>query len=359
LFTAVDGAAVEEPVLLTDYRPDPRLIVHRTQVTGPRYPVIDAHNHLSPEFGGDWEHRPVAELLDALDAAQVRVFVDLDGMFGDDILERHLDRFKAAAPERFAMFAGVNWARWPAHGDRFGEWAADELRRQVARGAQGLKVWKNFGLHVRDQHDALVEVDDPRLDPLWSTAGELNLPVTVHVADPVAFFEPVDATNERWEELHAHADWQFPSPPFPSFRGIVDGFARVVVSHPGTTFVGAHVGWYAENLAWVADLLERCPNFNVDIAARINELGRQPYSARNFFLRFSDRILFGMDWPASLDWYRLHYRFLQTADENFSYDLVEPPRQGRWRVSGLCLPDEVLERVYWRNAARLMHLESR
>ena len=204
-------------MLLTDYRPRPALTTRVTAIVKPRFPVIDAHNHLGEDFGGGWSLRPVAELLAVLDEAEVRVYVDLDGGWGEDILHHRLDKFKAAAPERFYIFGGVNWAAWSERGDRFGEWAAARLRAQTVRGAQGLKIWKPLGLHVRDQHNQLVAVDDPRLDPLWATAGELDLPVMIHVADPVAFFWPLDHTNERWEELHAHPDWQFPSPPFPAF----------------------------------------------------------------------------------------------------------------------------------------------
>lgn len=341
-------------MLLADYRPRPALVTKTTQVERPRFPVIDAHNHLGPEFGGGWDQRPVSELLEAMDAADVRVLVDLDGGWGEDILNRHLDLFKRAAPERFRVFGGVDWAAWPAHGDRFGEWAAARLREQAARGAEGLKIWKPFGLHVRDQHGALVKVDDPRLDPLWATAGELNLPVMIHVADPVAFFDPLDATNERWDELHAHPDWQFPSPPFPPFLEIMDGLANLVARHNRTDFVGAHVGCYAENLGWVGALLDRCPNFYVDISARIGELGRQPYTTRRFFERYADRILFGIDAGADLDTYRLYYRFLETDDEYFSYDGAVVPRQGRWYIYGLNLPDDILEKVYRRNAERVM-----
>jgi predicted TIM-barrel fold metal-dependent hydrolase len=182
----------------------------------------------------------------------------------------------------------------------------------------------------------------------------LGLPIVIHIADPVAFFWPADACNERQEELAAHPDWHFPSPPFPSFDSIVTGMANVVAAHPRTAIIGAHVGCYAENLEWVAALLERCPNFYVDIAARVGELGRQPYSARRFFLRFADRILFGTDWPAEVEMYRLHYRFLETEDEYFSYDVQDPPRQGRWQIYGLHLPDEVLAKVYHLNAERIL-----
>ena len=168
---------------LSEFIPRPALVTPSTLVEQPRFPVIDAHNHLGPEFGGGWDRRPVGELLAATDAAHVRLLVDLDGGWGEDILDRRLQTIKAAAPERFRMFGGVDWNAWPAQGDAFGAWAAERLRSQVARGADGLKIWKPFGLHVRDQHGALVAVDDPRLDPLWAAAGQLDVPVLIHVAD--------------------------------------------------------------------------------------------------------------------------------------------------------------------------------
>jgi predicted TIM-barrel fold metal-dependent hydrolase len=341
-------------VLLADYRPRPALVTKTTPILQPRFPVIDAHNHLAAPFGGGWDQRPVSELLDVLDQARVRTYVDLDGGWGEDILHRHLDTIKAAAPERFIMFGGVDWSAWPEHGDRFGEWAAGRLRAQAARGAEGLKIWKGFGLNVRDHHAALVSVDDARLDIIWDTAAELHLPVLIHVADPVAFFDPLDAANERLEELLAHPDWQFPSPPFPAFNSIVAALANLVSRHPRTTFIGAHVGCYAENLGWVAQLLDRCPNLYVDFAARIGELGRQPYASRRFFIGYADRILFGTDMGPDLDTYRITYRFLESDDEYFRYDTGKIPGQGRWNIYGLYLPEAVLAKVYHQNAERIL-----
>jgi len=350
-------ASLAQDLLLRDYLPQPQLSVVETVVSQPRFPVIDAHNHLGEEFGGGWCNRPVEELLDVMNEAGVRLLVDLDGGWGEDILQQRLDKYKAAAPDRFSFFGGVEWSAWSDAGDRFGEWAAERFRLQVRRGAQGLKIWKNFGLSVRDQNKKLVAVDDIRLDPLWAAAGNLGVPITIHVADPVAFFLPLDAKNERWEELNNHPDWQFPSPPYPAFQTILDQLFNLVQSHPKTNFIGAHVGCYAENLSWVGAMLDRCPNFYVDIAARISELGRHPYSTRGFFIQYQDRILFGIDVPVRVDWYRLFYRFLETRDEYFNYDLANPPSQGRWQIYGLGLPDKVLKKIYYRNAAKLIHLK--
>ncbi|MCI0522001.1 MAG: amidohydrolase family protein, partial [Chloroflexi bacterium] len=298
-----------DQLFLQDYKPRPRLVTGDHTPERACFPVIDAHNHLGATFGDGWLDRPLTELLDRMDQAGVETLVDMDGGWGEAILHQHLDYFKSRAPERFVHLGGVDWSQWPAHGNRFGEWAAARLRDQVRRGAQGLKIWKNFGLTVRDQHDRLVAVDDPRLEPVWETAADLGVPVTIHIADPLAFFDPLDPFNERWEELHAHPDWHFPAPPYPSFHTLIEALARLVLRHPRTLFIGAHVGCYAENLAWVSHLLDRAPNLYVDISARISELGRQPYTARRFFLRHADRILFGTDVGVQVDWFRIFFAF--------------------------------------------------
>lgn len=341
-------------VLLSEYKPQAQLVVKETPVEAPRFPVVDAHIHLGSKFGGRWLERPFDELLEALDAANVRTVVDLDGGWGESILDTHLRHFKERAPERFVHFGGVDWSQWLEHGDRFGEWAAGRLRAQVARGAQGLKIWKPLGLHVKDQHSKLVAVDDERLTSLWHTAADLEIPVTIHIADPVAFFQPFDARNERWEELRGEPGDRFTGRGFPTFEAIIEAFANLVRRHPDTTFIGAHMGCYAENLAWVGALLDECPNFNVDISARLGELGRQPYSARRFFIRYQDRILFGTDADASPPSYRHYYRLLETDDEYVNYSRSDVPTQGRWYAYGLYLPDEVLQKVYAKNAERLI-----
>jgi predicted TIM-barrel fold metal-dependent hydrolase len=342
---------------LKDFKPQSKLVTRTTLVNKPKYPVIDAHNHLRDPFGGGWDKKPLSELLDLLDEACVTHYVDLDGGWGEAILYHHLEYFKARAPERFQIFGGVDWRQWKERGNRFPEWAASRLRAQKEAGAQGLKIWKPFGLQVEDDQGRLVKVDDPRLIPIWETAGELGLPVLVHVADPVAFFDRIDETNERWEELGEHPDWAFTSPPFPAFMEILNGFKNLVMRHPSTTFIGAHVGCYGENLGWVGQMLEDCPNYSIDISARLGELGRQPYAARKFFIQYQDRILFGSDMSPDLDAYRLYYRFLETDDEYFNYNTGDVPVQGRWYVCGLYLPEDVLKKVYAENARRVLKLE--
>jgi len=339
---------------LQNYQPQSKLVTRTTLVDKPRFPVFDAHNHLGEDFGGGWDQKPLPKLLDLLDQAGIIRYVDLDGGWGEHLLNAHLDHFKQPAPERFLVFGGVDWSQWQERGDSFPEWAATRLRVQKERGADGLKIWKGLGLQVKDQAGKLVDVDDLRLSPIWETAAELGLPVMIHVGDPVAFFDPIDETNERWEELGNHPDWAFTSPPFPSFLHVIESLAALVSRHPETTFIGAHVGCYAENLAWVGALLDRCPNFHVDISARTGELGRQPYTARRFFLSYADRILFGSDMGPYPETYRIIYRFLETDDEYFNYNAAPIPMQGRWQVHGLYLPEDVLEKIYHLNAERLM-----
>lgn len=344
-------------LMLPEFRPKPQVVRPETPITGPSMPFIDAHNHLG-RFGGSWDERPATAFFDQLEANGCVHYVDLDGGWGEDILEDRLRRYKALHPERYRVFGGVDWALWKEEGDGFPEKAARRLRAQAARGAEGLKIWKPFGLTVCDHTDALVAVDDPRLDPIWATAGELGLPVLVHVADPVAFFDPIDAANERWEELRANPEWSFPSPPFPSFLDIVEGFAALVRRHAATVFIGAHVACYAENLAWVSALIDACPNLYIDFSARIAELGRVPYSARDFMLRHRTRILFGTDAGPDPEALARYARFLETRDEYFNYSPESIPPQGRWMIYGLHLPQDVLSAIYHDNAARLFGLQA-
>ena len=341
-------------MLLTEFCPHPKLVTRTTLVDKPRFPVIDAHNHLGNSFGGGWINCPLNEILKALDEAGVVGYVDLDGGWGEDILDFHLDHL-APAKDRFRIFGGVDWSKWAELGDSFLSYAVDRLKAQKERGAFGLKIWKPFGLHVRDQRNDLVKVDDSRLDPIWRAAGEMDMPVLIHIADPVAFFDQIDETNERWEELGVHPDWAFTSPPYPPFLDILNGFKNLVKRNSGTTFIGAHVGCYAENLDFVGNMLDECPNYFIDTSGRIGELGRQPYSARRFLIKYQDRILFGLDEGIHLDGYRLSYRFYETDDEYFNYSASSDiPMQGRWHVYGLYLPDEVLEKVYWSNAQKIL-----
>ena len=338
---------------LRDYRPRPMLRVQEHRVEGGRFPVVDAHNHLGRWLTGEWAAPDVGELLALMEDSNIHAIVNLDGRWGDD-LEANLERYDRAHPGRFATLCQLDWREAASPG--FAERLVGSLRRSRDRGAKGVKVWKDLGLHLRDDRGELLMPDDPRLSDMWDAAGELGLPIVVHVADPLAFFEPLDATNERVEELLDHPDWWFGDRDrFPPFERIIEALEAVVAAHPRTTFIGVHVGCYAEDLSWVGRMLDTYPNFNVDIAARIPELGRQPRAARALMTTHPDRVLFGTDdFPPNRDTYAIHFRFLETDDEHFPYSPDEVPPQGRWAISGLGLPDDVLRAVYAENARRLI-----
>jgi predicted TIM-barrel fold metal-dependent hydrolase len=288
-----------------------------------------------------------------MDACGVDAIVNLDGMWGEE-LEANLERYDRAYPGRFATFAYLDWRETAEAG--FGERMAASVRESVARGARGLKVWKHLGLEFRDDRDELLAPDDVRLGPVWEAAAELGVPVTIHIADPLAFFDPLDERNERVEELLAHPDWWFGDRDrFPPAERLLESFEALVARHPATTFIGAHVACYAEDLAWVDRMLDTYPNLYADIAARIAELGRQPLAARDLLERHPDRVLFGTDlFPPTREIYAIHFRFLETLDEHFPYDPQDPPPQGRWAISGLGLSGETLEAVESANARRLI-----
>jgi len=334
--------------------PQPMLVVEKHEVLKPRFPAIDAHNHLGPFFGGDWRNRPCTELAHLLDEAGIETIVDLDGGF-DDHFYREMDKWSPLR-DRVLVFTGVGWKRLATSPD-LGHRAAAELEMAVQAGARGLKIWKDFGLRVKDASGKLIPVDSPQLDPLWAKAGDLNVPVLIHVGDPVAFFQPLDDSNERWDELQRSPDWSFHGPEFPPLEDLLQGLESVIARHKRTTFIGAHVGCYAENLAYVGGMLDRLPNYYVDLGARVAELGRQPNTARRFFLRYADRILFGTDNTPDLESYRIYYRFLETTDDYFPYwHQHDQPWQGKWYIHGLGLPDTVLRRVYRDNAVRVLRL---
>jgi predicted TIM-barrel fold metal-dependent hydrolase len=222
------------------------------------------------------------------------------------------------------------------------------------RGCLGLKIFKQFGLEYKNADGSLIKIDDPRFDPIWEACGEVNFPVLIHVADPVAFFLPVDEKNERWEELHRRPEWSFYGNKFPKHEDLLAAFHRVVARHPKTTFIGAHMDSNAEDLSVVAAALDNHPNLYVELASRIAELGRQPYTARKFLVKYQDRVLLGTDGPWPEERLKLYWRFLETEDEYFPYSEKEFPPQGLWNIYGVHLPEEVLRKVYFENALKLL-----
>jgi len=331
---------------LLDWQPKSQLVVKETQILKPKFPVIDIHNHL-----GNLQNTKT--YLEEMDKAGIWKCVSLDGRSAADFYREHLRVSQSVAKDRFLIFFAPDFSKIDE--PDFGIREAKRLEEAVKLGIKGMKIFKSLGLTLKDKSGKPVPVDDPRIDPLWAKCGELGIPVEIHVSDPNAFFTPIDRFNERYDELAAHPNWSFYGEQYPAKEEILAQRNRVIARHPKTVFIGAHVGNLPEELHRVAMWLDSYPNFYVDIDARINELGRQPYTARKFLIQYQDRVLFGTDTAPNAESYKIYYRFLETDDEYFD-PAGGHHLQGRWMIYGLYLPDTVLEKLYYKNAVRLLNL---
>ncbi len=348
LWLQAPAVLAQEPLTLADFKPRSMLKVPAHEVERAAFPAVDVHNHVNDARARD-ARVPVPELLAMLDRLNVKRLVILTGRWGDR-LQDVVDRLAKPHPDRFTVFTEPDWSRVNEPG--FGEAMAAQIRDAYARGARGLKVLKELGLNVKDHDGKLLAIDDPRLDPMWAECARLGIPVAIHTADPDAFFEPRDGTNERWEELGRRPEWSFHGPQFPPKRALLDARNRVFARHPKTTFISLHVANHPEDLDDASSVLDAYPNVVVETGARMAEIGRQPRRAREFFLKYQDRILFGTDATPSEGLYRTWFRFFETADEHFEY--WRYPAVGRWKIYGLDLPKEVLAKIYAANAERVI-----
>lgn len=347
-------------LLLRNFRPQSKLRVPVHGKTRAKYPAVDVHTHFYYKFRSS--EQTLDDFVALMDRNQIAVCVSLDGKLGGQ-LEEHLRFLWSEYRDRFVVFANVDWqgdgqrddpASWACHRRGFAARTAEQLARAVDRGVSGLKVFKQFGLGYRNPDGSLIEIDDRRFDPIWKACGDLGIPVIIHTADPAAFFDPIDETNERWEELHRHPEWSFYGDEFPSRDELLAARNRVIARHPKTRFIGAHVANNPEDLQTVSKWLDRYENLYFGTASRIAELGRQPFTARDFLIRHSDRLLFGTDGPWPETRLRIYWRFFETHDESFDYSEKVPPPQGMWQIDGVDLPDDVLRKLYYENAARLI-----
>lgn len=369
---SLDQSAAPGSLALSDFRPKSMLHVPETDVPKARFPVVDVHCHVArtaresagvPLGEATRIDADIAGVVAMMDRRNLKSMVNLTGGYGSGLADS-VRALAEAHPDRFVVFTEPAWDRFGSSG--YAQWQADEIGRAKAAGARGLKILKTLGLYLREQVTSgpLVAIDDRRFDPMWEACGALGLPVAIHIADPEAFFLPVDRFNERYEELNEHPDWSFHGRDYPSFASLIAARDRLLARHPKTTFIGLHVGHDAEDLSAVGEALDRFPNFHVETAARIAELGRQPRAARRFFDRYQDRVLFGTDTTPGRGtlaadsyvdaMYRIYFRFFETDDEYFEYSPSDIPSQGRWRIYGLALPDGVLRKLYLENAERLL-----
>jgi predicted TIM-barrel fold metal-dependent hydrolase len=345
-YQADPSAEQKKTLLLRDFQPQSMLHAGAHPVARARFPVFDVHQHVNDAMRIE-DRVPPPVLIQRMDALNVKTIVILTGAWGEQ-LQRVIDEMVKPYPGRFLVFTQIDWSRIDE--PDFARAMVEQLRDSARRGASGLKVLKDLGLGVKDKSGKLIAIDDPRLDPIWEECGRLGMPVAIHSGDPEAFFHPIDGKNERYEELIEHPDWSFYGPQFPSLESLLEARNRVFARHPGTTFISLHMGW-PENLDWVEQMLKRYPNVYAEFGAREAELGRQPRRTRKLFLDYQDRILFGTDNSPEIEMYTNNFRWLETADEQFDY--WGYPGQGRWKISGLQLPDSVLEKIYHLNAERM------
>ncbi|MGB7392989.1 MAG: amidohydrolase family protein [Pricia sp.] len=325
-----------------EYNPTSTLVVPTNEVTKAKFPFIDVHSHqrsMSPES--------LAGLVSDMNDLNEAIMVNLSGGSGAELQEK-LENIEASYPNRFVVFANVDFDGAGAEG--WTEKAVAQLKTDIKNGAKGLKVYKSLGLRNVDNEGKRLAVDNENLDAIWATCGELGVPVLIHSADPKSFWDEMDGDNERWLELKTHPRRKRSDTDPAPWQQIIDEQHRMFKKHPNTQFVNAHMGWYANNLGRLAELMDEIPNMNVGIAAVIAELGRQPRNAKEFFIKYQDRILFGKDsWRP--EEFPTYFRVLETDDEYFPY---YKKYHAFWAMYGLDLPVEVLRKVYYKNALRLI-----
>ncbi len=340
--TLAPVAMSAQTMTVDEYNPKSSLVVPGTPLTRSRFPFIDVHSH----------HRtPGPERVDAIiadmDAMNMAMAVNLSGGSGETLVQT-IEAMKGRYPDRFVVFANLSFR--DIDNPDWGQNAAAQLERDVQAGAQGLKIFKNLGMTLNDSVGNRIATDDPRFDPVWTKAGELGIPVLIHTGDPHQFWLPQDEVNERWFELKERPGRIRPPDRFPPWEQIMNEQWNVFRNHSGTNFIAAHLSWLGGDLGRLGRLFDELPNMHVGIGAVLAELGRQPRFAREWFIKYQDRVLFGKDSWAPEE-YHVYFRTLETADEYFDY---YRKRHAFWKMYGLELPDDVLRKLYYENAVRLI-----
>lgn len=326
------------------YDPPSTLVVPEHKLTRAKFPFIDVHNH---QF--NMPSQDLQALLQEMDKLNMAVMVNLSGRGrgSTEHLERSLENVKKTNPKRLVVFTNMDF---DAIDDPL--WQGRMLRQleeDVKKGASGLKIYKSLGMFTQDSKGNRIHIDDPRLDPIWDKCGALGIPVLIHSADPRQFWQPIDENNERWLELKLHPGRRHDSDPV-SWETIIEEQHNMFKKHPKTKFINAHLGWYGSDLQKLGELMDQLPNMYTEIGAVIAELGRQPRTARAFLIKYQDRVLFGKDsWVP--EEYATYFRVLETADEYFPY---HKRYHAFWRMYGLDLPDDVLKKIYYKNALKII-----
>lgn len=336
--------AANESLTVEDYTPRSTLVVPEHPVPRARFPVIDVHSHHRPGLSGTrWE-----TIVSEMDQLNLQVLVNLSGGSGSTLASGLRAIQGSAHPDRMVFFANLDFGNGVTPG--FGARAAGQLERDVATGAVGLKLFKSFGLTVRDGQGRRVAVDDPELDAVWEMCARLDIPVLIHTGEPSEFYQPVDRYNERWLELVLRPGRRLPADRYPTFDAMMAERDRLFSGHPNTRFIAAHMGWHANDLGRLGAMLDSMPNVVVETGAVLYELGRQPRAAKAFFEAYPDRVLFGKDSYAP-DEFPYYWRTFETEDEYFDY---YRRYHAFWKLYGLGLSDDILRKVYYENALRIV-----
>jgi predicted TIM-barrel fold metal-dependent hydrolase len=338
-----DSPSSQQSPTIEQYHPKSTLVTKEHKLDRAKFPFIDIHSH---HWNPSAEH--VDKVVKEMDTINLRVIINLSGGTGD-ALKKTVDVMKGRYPDRFVVFANLSFddINEPGYGQR----AAARLEQDVRKnGAQGLKIFKNYGMDLKYANGQRVHADDPNFDPVWDKCAELNIPVLIHIAEPSAFFDPWDYNNERWLELKEFPQRARPPSRYPPFETLMTERNHLFARHPKTNFIAAHLAFHGNDLDRLGKLLDSLPNMYVDIAAVLAELGRQPYSAHDFLTKYQDRVLMGKD-IYEVNEYKWYFRALETRDEYFEY---YRDRHAFWRIYGFGLDDDVLKKIYYKNALKLV-----
>lgn len=349
---------MQEDMLLKDYRPVSELKTEVHEIRRPCCPVFDMHVHFGAKYRCEYFEKRYDFQSERFRMEQMGIQGAADlSIFPGDAYER--ERKKTESGRDFLYyFAPLDYSR--AEKPDFEADIRRQFERYDSEGIAGIKIWKNLTLVLRSEKGAHFRITDERFRVIWEEAEKRAWPVLIHMADPPAFFKRPDGFNERAEELLAMPKWCYAGDPDLSFEKLMEQQEELVAENPGTTFVVAHMGSWAENLRQVGKWLDSYPNMYIDTAACLAELGRQPYTSAEFFRRYQDRILFGSDYFAGDEFlYPIWFRFFETRDEYFSYDGQNPPGSGRWYIYGIGLEKEILRKIYRENAQKVLKINGR